>query len=94
MLPEQTVIISTGPLLGKLMIFAWIDILTVILVLALLRRLGGGKISYPIALVGAMGIIGFLTMVIAGPQALWISTILKSVTLFAVALWLVEILKP
>lgn len=94
MLPEKIVTITTGPLLGNLMIFAWIDVLTTILTIALLRRLGGGKISYPIALIGLMGIIGFLTMVFAGPQALWVSTIVKSATLFAVALWFVEILKP
>jgi hypothetical protein len=94
MLPSNLVSISTGPLLGNLMVFAWIDLLTVILVIALLRRLGGGKISYPIALIGLVGIIGFLTMVLAGPEALWVSTILKSVTSFAVALWFVEILKP
>ena len=94
MLPEKLVTISTGPLLGKMMIFAWIDILTVILTIALLHRLGGGKISYPIALIGLMGIIGFLTMVLGGPSVLWIASILKSVTMFAVALWFVEILKP
>ena len=94
MLPSKIITISTGPLLGNLMVFAWVDILTVILVIALLRRLRGGRISYPIALVGFVGIIGFLTMVLAGPQALWISAILKSVALFAVALWFVEILKP
>lgn len=94
MLPEQTITISIGPILGNLMIFAWVDILTVILSIVLLYRLGGGKISYPIALIGLMGVIGFLAIVIGGPQLLWVVVILKSVTLFAVALWFVEILRP
>ena len=94
MLPEKIVQISTGPLLGNLMVFAWVDILTVILTIALLHRLKGGKISYPIALIGLMGIIGFITMSIGGPQVLWLTAILKSVTMFAVALWFVEILRP
>lgn len=93
MLPSELITINTGPLLGNLMIFAWVDILTTILSIALLRRLGGGKISYPIALIGIIGIIGFLTMALAGPQALWFSAVLKSVSLFVVALWFVEILR-
>lgn len=94
MLPVETVTITTGPLLGDLMVFAWIDLITVILTIALLYRLGGGKISYPIALVGLSGVIGFVTLVVAGPQALWVSAVLKSVTLFIVVLWFAEILRP
>lgn len=94
MLPSDLATINTGPLLGDLMIFAWVDVLTVILTIALLRRLGGGKISYPIALIGLMGVIGFLTMALSGPSILWLTSILKSVTMFAVALWFAEILRP
>lgn len=94
MLPTEIVLVNTGPLIGNLMVYAWVDILTALLSIALLHRLQGGKISGPIALIGVSGVIGFLTMVLAGPQALWISTILKSVTLFGVALWFVEILRP
>ena len=94
MLPAKMLIVNTGPLIGGLMIFAWIDLLTVILTIVLLRRLGGGKIAYPIALIGIMGIVGFLAMIIGGPQILWVSVVIKSVTLFVVALWFVEILRP
>lgn len=76
------------------MIFAWVDILTVLLTTALLYRLGGGKLSYPIALIGFMSIIGFIIAVFGGPQVIWLSILLKSTTMFVAALWFVEILRP
>lgn len=72
----------------------WFKLMVTILCFYLVRGLWGGKIMYPILLIGMVSFFGFLTALFGNPELIWFTRSLESLVLLVVVAWFAYIFRP
>lgn len=72
----------------------WFKLMTFLLCGYLVFQLRGGKIMYPILLIGLVSFFGFLVTLFGNPDSMWIKSSLESFVFLIVTAWFAYILKP
>lgn len=72
----------------------WFKIVTFVVCLYVVIQLRGGRIMYPILLIGAVSLFGFLSTVIGSAEFAWLAGALQSLVILVVAVWFSYIFKP
>ncbi len=73
---------------------AWLDLVTAAVSVFLVIRLGGGKLMYPVLLIGMVSLFRLLTVLIANYEITWLTSTLESLVLLVAVLWFTHILRP
>lgn len=73
---------------------AWFNLVTTTVCIVVVYRLRGGKIMYPIMLLGAAAFFSFLTNIIGNLEMIWLTTTLEKVVLLVAVIWFAQIFRP
>lgn len=72
----------------------WFKLVTFVLGLYLAYQLRGGRIMYPILLISAVSLFGFLSAIAGSSEFGWLTSALQSGVFLVVAVWFSYIFKP
>jgi len=81
-----------GPLIGGVMVHAWIDLIAFAVAVPVFLALRGGKLSWPFAIIGLTEFT--VAMMMFAQQPMWIASTIRSLLVLVMTVWFWIIFRP